>query len=92
MMVLKIYKVREERTEDNGLQALIKEKCPSANYIWCTAHRLNVVVVKAVSSSLDAMDLFRNMETLYNFVYCNEKRVAHYEKVQNEYSAGQRGR
>ncbi|KAL5234145.1 hypothetical protein ACI65C_001555 [Semiaphis heraclei] len=67
-------------------------KCPSATYIWCTAHRLNLVVVKAVSSSLDAVDLFGNMETLYNFICGSKKRVAYYEKVQNEYSAGQRGR
>jgi len=80
------------RGQNSGLQALIKEKCPSATYIWCTAHRLNLVVVKAVSSSLDAVDLFGNMETLYNFICGSKKRVAYYEKVQNEYSAGQRGR
>jgi len=75
------------RGQNSGLQALIKEKCPSATYIWCTAHRLNLVVVKAVSSSLDAVDLFGNMETLYNFICGSKKRVAYYEKVQNEYSA-----
>lgn len=57
------------RGQNSELQALIKEKCPSATYIWCTAHnRLNLVVVKAVSSSLDAVDLFGNIETLYNFI------------------------
>lgn len=38
------------------------------------------------------MDLFGNMETLYNFICGSKKQNAFYEKVQNEYSTGQRVR
>jgi len=36
------------RGEYNGLQSFIKEKCPTATFIWCSAHRLNLVVAKTV--------------------------------------------
>lgn len=34
------------RGEYNGLQSIIKAENPSAVYIWCWAHRLNLVVVE----------------------------------------------
>lgn len=74
------------RGEYNGLQSFIKEKCPTATFIWCSAHRLNLVVAKTVGCSLDAVDLFGNMETVYNFICNSKKRVAYYEEVQIKHS------
>lgn len=65
----------------NGLQTLIKEKCPIATYIWCWANRLNLVVVKSTSCSINAVGLFGNLETLYNFISGSKKRVHFYENT-----------
>jgi len=46
----------------NGLQAFIREQNQSAIYVWCYAHRFSFVVVDAVSSCLEARDLFGNLE------------------------------
>jgi len=46
------------RGQYNGLQSIINEQNTSAVYIWCWAHRLNLVVIDAVSSGNNAMDLF----------------------------------
>lgn len=80
------------RGQQGGLQALIKKKCPTATFIWCSAHRLNLVVTKTVSCSLDAVDLFGNIETIYNFICNSKKRVAYYEEKQKEHLEGKRVR
>lgn len=59
----------------NGLQALVKAKNKHATFVWCHAHRLNLVVKELVSSSVDSVNLFGNLETLYSFIWCAKKRV-----------------
>lgn len=73
------------RGETNGLQNLVKNKCPTATFIWCSAHRLNLVVGKAVGCNNDAIDLFGNLELVYNFITGSKKRVAVYD-FQSKYS------
>lgn len=74
------------RGQFQGLQAIVKDKCPTATFIWCCAHRMNLVVTKAVSCSLDAVDLFGNLEMVYNFICGSKKRVSFYEECQKKYS------
>jgi len=50
--------------EYEGLQADIKQENPSAIYIWCYAHRLNLFVVQVCKSSVDAVDTFGFLEDL----------------------------
>jgi hypothetical protein len=52
----------------NGLQSIVKTYNPSATYVWCWAHKVSLVVVYAVSSCVEARDLFENLETLYDYV------------------------
>jgi len=61
------------RGQYEGLQAIIKEVNPSAIYMWCYAHRLNLVVVQVASSSTDAVNMFGNVEELYNFISSSKK-------------------
>jgi len=68
----------------NGLQALVKAKNKRATFVWCHAHRLNLVVKKLVSSSVDSVNLFGNLETLYSFIWCAKKRVALYRQFQEK--------
>lgn len=68
----------------NGLQALVKAKNKRATFVWCHAHRLNLVVKELVSSSVDSVNLFGNLETLYSFIWCAKKRVALYRQFQEK--------
>lgn len=71
--------------EYKGLQARINAKNNSAIFVWCHAHRLNLVMANAVSSSLDAVDLFRNLESIYYFLWCSKKRAALFRKFQDKH-------
>lgn len=65
-----------------GLQALIKEENKHAMFVWCHAHRLNLIVKQIVSSNSNSADLFGNLETLYSFIWCAKKRVAIFRQLQ----------
>jgi len=68
----------------NGLQAIVKEHNPYAIYVWCYAHRLNLIIVDAVSCCTEARDLFGNLEALYDFIGSSKKRVNMYSSHQKE--------
>ncbi|XP_050065690.1 zinc finger MYM-type protein 1-like, partial [Aphis gossypii] len=68
----------------NGLQSLIKEINPHAIYVWCWAHRLNLVITDVVSSGINAMDMFGNLEKLYDLINSSKIRVKYYEQFQKE--------
>jgi len=92
-LVVKSYDgAQNMRGQYNGLQTLIREQCPTATFVWCCAHRLNLIVSKVVSCSLDSVDLFGNLETLYNFICGSKKKVAYYEDIQKKHSSIKRDR
>ncbi|XP_025407321.1 zinc finger MYM-type protein 1-like [Sipha flava] len=69
----------------NGLQDLVKAKNKRATFVWCHAHRLNLVVKELVLSSVDSINIFGNLETLYSFIWCAKKRVALYRQFQENH-------
>jgi len=77
------------RGEYKGVQSLIKNENKSAIYVWCHAHRLNLIVKEAVSSCTDAVNLFGNLETLYSCVWNAKKRVELFRSNQKKYSSAQ---
>lgn len=72
------------RGQYNGLQAFIREINSHATYVWCWAHRLNLIVTDSVSCCLNAMDLFGTLEKLYDFVSSSKNRVWMFEKFQKQ--------
>lgn len=66
----------------NGLQAFIREQNQSAIYVWCYAHRFSLVIVDAVSSCLEARDLFGNLEVLYDFLGSSKKQIGLFSNFQ----------
>ena len=50
-----------------GVQTLIKEKCPQAVYIHCSAHRLNLVLVDVSKQVKEASDFFAHLQSIYVF-------------------------
>lgn len=72
------------RGKYNGLQAKILKVNTRAIYVWCYAHRLNLIVVSAVGSCKEAVNLFGNLETLYGFINCSKLRSEIYRNKQRE--------
>ncbi len=67
-----------------GLQARIKELSPSALFVHCYAHILNLVIVDAMTSNTIARDFFGTLQNLYVFIQTCTKRHAVYMEKQAE--------
>ena len=65
-----------------GLQALVRQISPSALYVHCMAHRLNLMLAKASTSSVPMKSFFGLLESLYSFFVASPKRVAQLHKCQ----------
>lgn len=65
-----------------GVQSLIKSFNSAATYVWCYAHRLNLVLTDAVSCSYNAKDMFGIVEVIYEFISSSKNRVAIFENYQ----------
>ncbi|XP_060870096.1 zinc finger MYM-type protein 1-like [Metopolophium dirhodum] len=70
------------RGEYNSLQAKVKSENPHAVYIWCWAHRLNLVVEQGVASCLEAVDFFGILGRVFDFVCSSKNRVFLFEQNQ----------
>ncbi|XP_015376080.1 PREDICTED: uncharacterized protein LOC107170464 [Diuraphis noxia] len=64
----------------NGLQTKIKEVI----FVWCHAHRLDLIITSAVGSCAKSVDLFGNMEKLFTFISCSKKRISMYREKQKK--------
>ena len=62
--------------ELTGLQTRVKEIAPNALYIHCCAHNLNLVLIDAVSSNLQAKHFFGTLESLYVFFSSSLPRLS----------------
>lgn len=58
----------------NGLQARIKALNPLAEYVPCSAHSLNLVIVKSVECNGKVLDFFNFLQQLYNFFSASTHR------------------
>jgi len=72
------------RGEYNGLQAKIKSENNQAIYIWCWAHRLNLIVEQGVKSCLEAVDFFGILAKVYDITCSSKNRVFVFEQNQKE--------
>nr|CAI5847078.1 unnamed protein product [Callosobruchus analis] len=59
-----------------GLQTLIKEHAPSADYVHCAAHALNLVLNDAARHVREVSTFFDNLEKIYTFFGNSIKRWA----------------
>ena len=67
-----------------GLQARLKELSPSAMFVHCYAHVLNLVIVDTMTSNRAARDFFGVLQNLSVFIQTCTKRHAVYAKKQAE--------
>lgn len=59
--------------QHGGLQALVRQISPSALYVHCMAHRLNLTLVKVSASSVPMKSFFGLLESLYSFFVASPK-------------------
>jgi len=64
-----------------GLKTLIQKENDKAIYVWCFAHRLNLVIVDTVDSSTNTKNFFGDLQALVNFMRAR-KRTAEFVKSQ----------
>ena len=83
LVALSAHGAANMRGDYLGVQARIRELCPQALYIWCYAHRLNLIIVDAVESCQDAKNLFGTLEHLYVFLGTKERNDL-FEKFQEK--------
>lgn len=50
-----------------GFQTRIKEIVPSASYIYCCRHNLNLVISEAVKSHIKIINFFDTVQSVFNF-------------------------
>ncbi|KAL4091761.1 hypothetical protein QTP88_026403 [Uroleucon formosanum] len=63
-----------------GLRSHVLKVNSSALYVWCHAHRLNLVLSCAVGCCKDAMDVFGNLESVFTFLTAGKCKVECYER------------
>ena len=57
----------------SGLKTLIAQQAPRAMYIWCSAHRLNLVIEAVLKCSSDVCNVIGIIQELYNFFIGNKR-------------------
>ena len=71
------------RGKNVGLQAKIQEVAPKATYIWCQAHRLNLVVESVLKCCIEICNTLGVLQELYNF-FIGHKRHDVFMKMQKK--------
>eukprot|EP00794_Sanderia_malayensis_P016611 gene16611-18300_t len=66
-----------------GLQTLVREISPTALYVHCMAHRLNLVLVKAATNSVRVKSFFGVLESLCSFFVASPKQMVQLHKAQD---------
>ena len=74
----------------SGLAARVKEISPSAIYIHCCNHRLNLVVQKIGINVPDYQSVLGVMQLVYNIISPSDKRLLWFNKHQAEDRKGKR--
>lgn len=60
----------------SGVQKRIKDKVPTASYVHCCAHNLNLVISDAAKSSQKVVSFFETVQAIFNFFSTSAHRWA----------------
>lgn len=60
----------------SGVQKRIKDKVPTASYVHCCAHNLNLVISDAAKSSKKVVSFFETVQAIFNFFSASAPRWA----------------
>jgi hypothetical protein len=72
--------------EISGLQTRIRELNPSALFVHCTAHRLNLAVQDSLTKNLSVRDFIGNIKDMISFIRDSPQRLAIFKKFQKDNS------
>lgn len=65
-------------SNQNGVQKKVRDKCPSALFVWCSAHVLNLILSKSFERIPETKRFFGSLKSMANFFHCSTKRMAYY--------------
>lgn len=57
---------------------LCKTRYSSPVYVWYCVHNFNRIIIEAVDSCIEVLELFTYLETLYDFIRSSKKHAAFY--------------
>lgn len=69
----------------SGVQKRLKDKVPTASYIHCCAHNLNLVISDAAKISQKVVSFFENIQAVFNFFSVSAPRWAYLAFGNDEY-------
>ncbi|KAL5863353.1 hypothetical protein ACOSQ3_000867 [Xanthoceras sorbifolium] len=72
------------RGEWNGLQALFLKDCPSAYYVHCFAHRLQLALIAVAKEVHDIWLFFSKLNSIVNFVGASFKRHSQLKSIRED--------
>src|SRR5215469_2661102 len=72
------------RGSSSGVQALVKEIYPKAEYIHCHAHQLNLVMQNATSCNRNVRHFFGNLQAICVFFSTSPKRTKILDDIVNQ--------
>ncbi|KAE9525825.1 hypothetical protein AGLY_014051 [Aphis glycines] len=58
-----------------GLKTLIQKENDKAIYVWCFAHRLNLVIIDTADCSTNTKNFFGDLQALVNFMRARKRTV-----------------
>lgn len=67
-------------SEKNGVQKKIREVCPNATFVWCSAHILNLVLSKSCQRISETKQFFTVIKNLGSFFHTSPKRTDFYKQ------------
>ncbi|CAN0861324.1 Zinc finger MYM-type protein 1 [Linum grandiflorum] len=90
---LSIQKMRGERYDGasnmsgqfNGLKALFLKDCPSAYFVHCFAHRLELALMTAAKACESIWDFFSILDNMINIVKSSPKRITELEALHKKH-------
>ena len=69
----------------SGLRTRITERAPRALYVWCHAHRLNLVIESMLSCNTDIVGVIGLLQELHNFFGGHKRHAVLLEMQKNEH-------
>jgi hypothetical protein len=69
------------RGQYTGLQARVKSASPTAYFVHCYAHRLNLVIIDVCSENVMSRNFFCIIQKLYSFIESSAKRHGLFQDI-----------
>lgn len=67
----------------SGLKTLIQNENPQAVYVWCFAHKMNLVIVDTLDYTADIRNFFGELQGLVSYMRARKRTTIFYDCQKN---------